>query len=106
LTLDEFEKKHGIRWEHPHSCILPIFTNGEDIIYWIDPDGFRKSWFFITVNNEGEVINEKISPSEFYKNIDFLLNDGWYNSKGITDFLGKDIKTWVYDFATQNGISL
>jgi hypothetical protein len=99
-------KKYYIRWEFPHPCILPIFTNSIDVIYWIDPDGFRKNWFFIIVNNENREIIDELTPSEFYKKIDFLLDNGWYNIDGIIEFLHTDIKTWVYDFANKQGISL
>ena len=106
MTLDEFEKKYSIIWEYPHPRILSIFTNDINDIYWVDPDGYRKKWFFIIVNKQNDEIIGELTPSEFYKKIDFFLNNGWYNCNGIIEFLGNDVKTWVYNFANKQGISL
>ncbi|MDR0910952.1 MAG: hypothetical protein LBM77_14455 [Spirochaetaceae bacterium] len=102
MKLDEYMKKYGLVWEFPHSCIFSVLSNGEETIYWVDLDGFRKDSFFITVDKTDEVTG-KLSFTEFYRQIPDLLNSGWDKECSI----GPDhITEWIEGFAENYNISL
>ena len=88
MTLNSFMNENGIVWEYPYPCILTILTKGKEAIYWVDPDGFRKTSYFIKVDANENII-EKISFKDFNNNIEYLFENGWIN----TGFF-ENLKEW------------
>ena len=95
----DFLIKNNISRDWPPICVFCAFTNGNDKIYWVDPDGFRKNSYFIMINKKNEVIGV-LSFEDFYQNIDYLKKKGWHNDGSFI----KDIKSWIPGFAKKYNI--